>query len=160
MAEMPEVLFGVRVQYPLYLFTPDAAGWQIRKLHPNGYEQRYAVTGVEPVARCSCLGWMKTGDCKHLKTLRGDWTWVKPKGGDVPGVPSHYAAAAVARALHPEDTEEQLDAKAEAMAGMLPPVCGGVEAKSPAVSESPDRMMWVHEFSDGLRLGILVLFPR
>jgi len=158
MPTTPEVAWGVRVLYPLYLFEPDDAGWQVRKVHASGYEQRYAVTGVEPVARCSCLGWMKTGDCKHLKTLRGDWSWVKPKDGGEPGVPAELAAYAAARATGPGDTDEQLDAKAVATAGMLPPVCGGVEVNAPAVPDAPAQIMFVHEFASGFRVGILVRF--
>lgn len=74
--------FTELLEFPLYLRIKTSTGSIIDKLETvknKSYfdRYRYIVTGEN---QCSCLGWMKTKDCKHLKMIRNDFSWV----GDSP----------------------------------------------------------------------------
>ena len=77
--------------YPVYVFGADwvekhtASCCKVRHLFTKTLEdsEHAPICGM-PVkianVRCSCLGWMRFGDCKHLKMLRDDWSWIKDGG--------------------------------------------------------------------------------
>jgi len=63
----------------VYVFQEHPGGYVCDKLTKpdEGTEferKRYLITGE---TQCTCLGWMKFRDCKHLKMLRRDMSWVK-----------------------------------------------------------------------------------
>lgn len=63
------------VEWPLYVFFADDGGKKLDKIsNKNGKfnRKRYLITDD---SRCSCLSWMKVGNCKHLKAMRGDFSW-------------------------------------------------------------------------------------
>ncbi len=63
------------VEWPLYVFFSDDRGKKLDKItNKNGKfgRKRYLITDDN---RCSCLSWMKVGNCKHLRSLRGDFSW-------------------------------------------------------------------------------------
>ena len=63
------------VNWPLYVYCRDTQGLNLDKITTDKgkfLRKRYFITED---SRCSCLSWMKVGDCKHLKSLRGDFSW-------------------------------------------------------------------------------------
>ena len=76
---------------PIYVFRQEPVGLVCDKLFnpkDNKFDRiRYVITGGR---QCTCMSFMKSKDCKHLKMLRGDYDWV----GD--GVPSSKAVETVA----------------------------------------------------------------
>jgi len=82
---------GNLIGYPVYVFGRDwvekhtASRGKVRHLFTKTLEdsEHAPICGM-PVkianVRCSCLGWMRFGDCKHLKMLRDDWSWIKDGG--------------------------------------------------------------------------------
>jgi len=58
---------------PVYVVTQKDAAMFVDKLtlgEKDAWQRkRYVVNGKQ----CTCMGWMKTGHCKHLKMVNGDW---------------------------------------------------------------------------------------
>ena len=63
------------VEWPLYIYFLDDRGKKVDKItNKKGKfsRKRYLITDDN---RCSCLSWMKVGNCKHLKSMGGDFSW-------------------------------------------------------------------------------------
>jgi len=66
----------VFVDSPIYVFTIGQIGTMCEKfywLDKEVFRQRYVISA----GGCTCLGHARFGDCKHLKILRGDASWIK-----------------------------------------------------------------------------------
>lgn len=65
-------------QPPIYTFREAEVGIICDKFEdPEKFEfkrKRYIITNEN---QCTCLGFMKFNDCKHLQMLRGNFDWIK-----------------------------------------------------------------------------------
>lgn len=80
MAVMTEKAFNIALKslsFPLYIFKETKVGYTCDRLavvdeSTKAFERvRYLITGR---TQCSCIGWMKTKGCKHLRMLLEDHT--------------------------------------------------------------------------------------
>jgi hypothetical protein len=75
-------------EFPIYVVTrrDDSPQLLVDKMTlVDGKVSRPSRRFVLPGVQCSCLGWMKFKECRHLKMVEGDYSFVEP------GVPASYA---------------------------------------------------------------------
>lgn len=100
------------LSFPVYVFTKSPTGYVVDKImenedNPNNFlRDRYLTIGT---SQCTCLGYAKTGNCKHLKMLNDDDSWIDK------GVPSELLLDEVNRLIafcskaFPESSENWRD---------------------------------------------------
>jgi len=71
---------------PFYIFKQEGLLLTCSKLH-NPKDGKFSVTTYRIVEgkQCTCMSFMKVGNCKHLKMLADDYSWI------MEGVPWDYA---------------------------------------------------------------------
>jgi len=149
---------GGYVGWPVYLEHKGDHEWHLDKYKGPGGGQRtrYLLTPTDGRVRCSCLGWMKYGDCKHLRALRADWAWVKD-GGVVPEYVQAYLPELVL-GLDLEGGISMARAACEALDQSEPlDYIGSVTL--PLLPDSPVGLetAWaVHRFPDGRGLAVVL----
>ena len=79
---------------PFYVFREEPVGIVCDKLTvtPDGKfdKKRYILVGGK---QCTCLGFLKKENCKHLKMLHDDFSWIEQ------GVPRDYAIEVVTNVI-------------------------------------------------------------
>lgn len=148
---------GEYVGWPVYL-EHKAGDWHLdRYKGPGGGQRaRYLFTYDAGRVRCSCLGWMKYGDCKHLRALRADWSWVKD-GGVVP----EYVQAYLPELVVGLDLEGGISMARTACEALdhteVMDYIGSVTLPLPADAPEDVEAAWaVHRFPDGRGLAVVL----
>jgi len=141
---------GNLIGYPVYVFGRD---W-VEKHIASGGKVRHLFTREGAKPRCSCMGWMRFGDCRHLKMLRDDWSWMK-EGGVVPDYVRAYLPDL--EELSPgiaERFERRLATDAEVL-GTVPEYIMQLSMLLPeAVPREIRMIVAVHTFADGRQLAV------
>jgi len=143
--------------FPIYAITENATGHFVDVLAEKDEamtRNRYFVTAG---TQCTCLGFLKAGDCRHLKMLRGDYSWASDGKGAVAAYAVDEAerlAETVGRKHYPEFAGGWVPAL-EA----VPDVVLGIELR--VGSRGPggvERFVSVKKFADGQKLAVALIF--
>jgi len=56
---------------PYYLVTPHLGGDLVRLYDAGCVQSQYTIQNDN----CTCMSFMKTGQCKHVRMIKGDYSW-------------------------------------------------------------------------------------
>lgn len=140
------------VSWPVYVFQTRSQSdrffcdkvWQTSE---GGVRRcRYYLTP----SSCYCLGYLKTGDCKHLRMLTGR-EWVK---GDVP---RSYAERMFVRTLVALSGDHEVVVYKEMMESLedLPDIVKEISIGGPT-HKSPYKVAWITKFLPIGEIGIMI----
>lgn len=143
--------------FPIYVVTPNATGAYVDVLGEKDgavTRQRYFTTAG---TQCTCMGFLKGGNCRHLKMLAGDYSWAS----DGKGAVGAYAIEEATRLAESVGQKHYPD-----FAGgwvpdpeSVPDIVLGIELR--VGSGGPggvERFVAVKNFADGQKLAVALIF--
>ena len=141
--------------FPIYALTKNPTGYFVDVLSQKEgalNRNRYFVTAG---TQCTCLGFMKGGDCRHLKMLRGDYSW----SGD--GAVAAYAvdeATRLAETVGVKHYPEFVGGWVPAI-DAVPDIVIGIELRVGSCGPGGiERFVSVKTFADGQTMAIALIF--
>ena len=74
------------VDFPVYLFKKNATGYTCTKIERYKDEFKTKTYFITAKSQCTCMSWLKVGECKHLHIVNDRSFWIGA------GVSGEYAA--------------------------------------------------------------------
>lgn len=115
---------------------------------------RYLISAGE---QCTCMSFMRTRQCKHLKMLTSDFSF------GTKGVPKEYALSESKSLIEKMATAFPLSSAKWAGTGDEMPRLVQLIALPVLPEESPNDVQliaWLKEFPDKLKLGVMIRFTE